>query len=450
MAERRALSLATRFAVVTAAWGAAALLATGVILTELFRRDAERVFDNRIEADLLNLVREASGRHGNAPEIAVEPLGPQFREPFSGFAWQVRRADEILAQSSSLGPPVAGVMEPLSPPGATPADFLAPGGIPSRGAKRTVVLRGDAAPLVFAVARPRSEIDDGVAYFSRLLLISLGVFGVLTFAASLVLGRVVLAPVSRLKDLVRRMREGAPEPGGSEDWPGELVPVVEELASLSAHMERHIERSRNQSSDLAHALKTPLSILRQSVERMPAEAALPLAAELERIESSLDWHLTRRRLAGPRRGRVGVAEVADEVVYAMSRLFHDRRLDLQCRVGADLRFLGDREDLQEVLGNVVENACKWASRTVRVDAALDGEGLELRVEDDGPGIPDPVADTVFRRGARLDETAPGHGHGLAIVQDTVHLYGGTVSVGISALGGALIRLRLPGAAAAGH
>jgi len=447
MAERRAYSLAARLALITAAWSAVALLVTGLILAELFRRDAERSFDLRLQADLVNLVREANGQPAGAPVVPGEPLGPLFREPFSGWAWQVRRDGHIVAQSGSLGPLIPGVMEPLEPPGATPADFAAPGGIASRGAVREVVLRGEIEPTVFAVARPRAEIDDSIAYFSKLLLWSLGAFGVVMFAASLVMSRIVLAPVTRLKDLVRRMREGEPEPPDARGWPREIAPVVEELAGLSQYIERLVERSRNQSSDLAHALKTPLSIIRQAVEQMPPASALPLADQLGRIERSLDWHLTRRRLAGPHHGRVGVAEVAEDVIFAMSRLFHSRNLDLQCRIGRELQFIGDTEDLHEILGNVIENACKWARRSVSVEAALEGDRLELRVEDDGPGIPEKVAEAVFARGARLDQSAPGHGHGLAIVRDIVRLYGGAVAVGASTLGGASIRLSLPGAAA---
>ena len=312
MTERRPYSLAARLALITAVWSAAALLVTGVILAELFRSDAEREFDARIEADLVHLVRDAAGRPAGQPALPVEPLGPLFREPFSGWAWQVRRGDAIVAQSGSLGPLIGGVMEPLLAPGTAPADFVAPGGIASRGAARPILLRGDAAPLTFAVARPRAEIDASLSYFSTLLLYSLAVFGAVMFAASLLLTRIMLAPVTRLEEAVRRMRDGETAPL-ERRWPREIVPVIGELKSLNAHIDRLVERSRNQTSDLAHALKTPLSIMRQAAEQAPAEAAKPLIVQLDRIERSLDWHLTRRRLAGPHYRRVNVREVTDDV-----------------------------------------------------------------------------------------------------------------------------------------
>jgi signal transduction histidine kinase len=217
------------------------------------------------------------------------------------------------------------------------------------------------------------------------------------------------------------------------------------LKNLSAHIDRLIKRSRNQTSDLAHALKTPLSIMRQTAEPASPEVASSLIAQLDRIERSLDWHLTRRRLSGPRYGRVNVHDVAEDILFAMSRLFDGRGLDLKPRVEKDANFLGDEEDLHEMLGNLIENACKWAAGSVIVTGSIGDNELHIQVDDDGPGIPDQIADTVFLRGTRLDESAPGHGHGLAIVRDIAELYNGSVEIGTAATGGTSIRLSLPGA-----
>ncbi len=453
MTDRQSYSLASRLALITAIWSALALLVTGVVLTELFRRDAERKFDIRIEADLVNLVRDAASRPAGEPALPVEPLGPLFREPFSGWAWQVRHGDMIVAQSGSLGPMIPGVMEPLLSPETQPAtfialDFTAPGGMLSRGASRQIRLSGQVEPLTFAVARPRSEIDGSLSYFSRLLLYSLAVFGAVMFIASLFLTRIMLAPLRRLGEAVRRMRDGDPEPLDHK-WPREIMPVTSELKDLNAHIARLIERSRNQTSDLAHALKTPLSIMRQTAEQAPAEVSEPLTAQLGQIERSLDWHLTRRRLAGPHYGRVNVHEVTEDVLFAMSRLFDGRDLELNSRVETDVYFIGDVEDLHEVLGNLIENACKGAKNSVTVVASVSGGILSIQVDDDGSGIPEQVAGAVFRRGERLDETAPGHGHGLAIVRDIIDLYNGEVAIGVSDMGGASNHLTLPGASAPG-
>ena len=296
MAEARPYSLAARLAVVTAIWSACALLITGLALAHLFRRDAERDFDQRIQADLIHLIRVTTANLPQAEagpgqlSLPETPLGPQFSQPFSGWAWQVRRGGEVLAQSRSLGPLIAGIAEPLVPPGEMPQDFAAPGSVLSRGAARTVIVPGEAQPLVFAVARPRAEIDDSLGYFSQLQLYALGVFGAVMFAASLILTRVMLVPVTRLETAVRKVRDGERSALDGR-WPKEIAPVIGALRDLDAHLGRLVERSRNQTTDLAHALKTPLTIIRQAVERGETEG---IDRELDRIGQSLDWHLTRR------------------------------------------------------------------------------------------------------------------------------------------------------------
>lgn len=440
MPEARPYSLAARLALITALWSACALLVTGAVMVALFRRDAERSFDARIEADLVHLIRVSTTREPGRLTAPDEPLGPRFAEPFSGWAWQIRRDGRVFAQSASLGPVIAGVAEALEPPDAAPSDFTAPALIPSRGAMREVALGG---PVTFAVARPRAEIDEGLAYFSRLLLWSLAAFGLVMFAASLVLTRIMLAPVTRLEEAVRQMRDGRMAPLEGR-WPREIVPVVGALRELNAHVARLVERSRNQTADMAHALKTPLTIIRQSAERSGTDE---VTTQIDRIERTLDWHLQRRRLGGPHYARVEVAPVADDVIFALNRLFRDRGLDLSAQVPAGVCFVGDAEDLHEILGNLAENACKWASRRVRVGAAVEGQALRITVEDDGPGIAGPVADDLFRRGVRLDQSVPGHGHGLAIVRDIASACGGSVAIGRSNLGGALVTVTLPGAIA---
>lgn len=442
MSEPRPYSLAARLAVVTAVWSACALLITGLVLAHLFRRDAERDFDQRIEADLIHLIRVSAASLPRDLALPQTPLGPQFSQPFSGAAWQIRRGGQVVAQSASLGPLIAGVAEPLIPPGEVPQDFTAPGGIPSRGAARSVIAPGEPGPLVFAVARPRAEIDDSLGYFTTLQLYALAVFGTVMFAASLMLSRIMLAPVTRLEAAVRDVRDGKRSALDGR-WPREIAPVIGALRDLDAHLARLVERSRNQTTDLAHALKTPLTIIRQAVERGETEG---IDRELDRIGQSLNWHLTKRRLSGAQLTRVPVAPVAGDVVFAMKRLFAGRNLRVSAEVAEEAVFLGDAEDLHEILGNLIENACKWASSEVRIAASGDAGGVTIRVEDDGPGVPGEVAEQVFRRGARLDETVPGHGHGLAIVRDIAELYGGQATIEAAAIGGAAVSVSLPSSA----
>jgi signal transduction histidine kinase len=448
MTEPRGYSLSARLAVISAIWSAIALLAIGLILVELFRDHIEQDFDDRISKDLVDLVRGTVAYQRTKASVFPRPGNPVYDEPFSGWAWQVRRGEAIIEQSQSLGPLISGIAEPLLIPGqsADPVDFIALGDIRSRGLAREIVLVGSEVPMTFVVAGPRSDIDDDLAYFSQLLIYSLAIFAVLMFIGSLILTRILLTPVTRLKEAVREMRDG--DSGALDQrWPTEIVPVVDELNGLNAHIIRLLERSRNATSDLAHALKTPLSIIGQVAETMDRETSQPIAQQVEKISRSIDWHLSHRRASGTRRGRVNVKTVANDVAFALSRLFSDRKIEVDVSIEPTAHFLGDEEDLHELLGNLAENACKWTRTSVVIEGTISGEQLKICVSDDGPGFPDTVRKYVFRRGVRLDESAPGHGHGLAIVSSIAALYGGSVEICDRHGGGGCVCLTLPGISA---
>jgi len=448
MTERRGYSLSARLALITAIWSAVALLAIGLILVGLFRDHIEQDFDDRIAKDLVDLVRGTVAFHRGGVETFPRPGNPVYDEPFSGWAWQVRRGDKIIEQSRSLGPLIVGVAEPLQVPrmGADPENFIAPGDIQSRGLSRQIVLDETGPPLIFSVAGPRSDIDDNLAYFTRLLIFSLAIFAVLMFAASLALTRILLIPVTRLKSAVREMRDGNPS-ALDQRWPKEIVPVVDELNGLNVRNVQLLERSRNATSDLAHALKTPLSIIRQAAEAAGKETSQPIIEQVDQISRSVDWHLTNRRASGSRRGRVHVEPIVKDVAFALSRLFAERSIDVSVSVDPAAHFLGDEEDLHEMLGNLAENACKWARSSVGIVGMISRGQLTIRVNDDGAGFSDLARENAFRRGVRLDESTPGHGHGLAIVDSIATLYGGKVEIRDRQGGGGSVCLMLPGISA---
>ena len=439
---RRSYSLSARLALITAIWSAIVLLATCLILAGLFRQHAEDSFDAELRAKLIHLIGTMTA---NGPEKLHHTMPAEqtlFDQPLSGWVWQIRRGDTIIAQSGSLGPPVEGVMEPLNAPDGHLADFVAPDGTPSRGLSRAVLLGDGSAPLTFALAGPRTSIDGNPLGFSTIVFVTLGLFGAAMFLGNLSLSRIALAPLDALKERVGEMRSGkqhAPE----RHWPREMLPVVDELEDLNAHVDAMIEQYRNEASDLAHALKTPLAIIGQIAEATSTHQSGQLTEQIRKITRTIDWHLTRRRLSVRRRVRVDVSEVAEDVRFAMSRLFKSRRVGIELDVDPGAHFVGSEEDLHEMLGNLVDNACKWAQCNVRIGCAVRDGALCLRVADDGPGIPESAKTEVLMRGARMDDASPGHGMGLAIVRDTVRHYGGTIAVRVSELGGACIELTFP-------
>lgn len=253
----------------------------------------------------------------------------------------------------------------------------------------------------------------------------------------------------RLGDKVLAVRQGKAKQIDGK-YPSEVQPLIDSLNRLIADRERSIRRSQAVAGDLAHSLKTPLTILAREVDAARAagnrELGDSLAAQIERMSSQIEYQLARARtVASAPLGstRCDVTACAESLLRTLARLHAARQLEITTAIpsGAAVRVL--REDLEEILGNVLDNACKWARRRVSLAAAPDGEFLELVVEDDGPGLPQNVRTAVLRRGVRLDESSPGAGLGLSIVCDLVEQYEGTMWIGDSSLGGAAVCVRLP-------
>ena len=235
-------------------------------------------------------------------------------------------------------------------------------------------------------------------------------------------------------------------------YPAEVQPLVEELNALLDHRERALARAVSKAGDLAHGLKTPLAVLSKEAADAGASGQPDLAAaidqQVERMRRQMDYHLAQARAAasGATAGaRSLIAESVEGLARTLQRLHADRgiTIDLQLSPGHAARV--EREDLDEMLGNILDNACKWATSRVSVSSRLDNDRVEILVEDDGPGIADALREEVLRRGVRADEASPGTGLGLAIVRDLAELYGGTIALQRGRMGGLGARLRLPAA-----
>jgi signal transduction histidine kinase len=231
------------------------------------------------------------------------------------------------------------------------------------------------------------------------------------------------------------------------DYPSELEPLASELNALMAHNQEVVERQRTHVGNLAHALKTPLSVLLTEAGQRPGKLADVVSRQAQAMHHQVDHHLRRARAAARTQGqgeRTPVAPVLAELSRTLERIFSDKTLSLDWRCDGDLCFQGERQDLLEVAGNVMENACKWCAGRVRVEAQpISPRQLSLIVEDDGPGLAADQRHEVLRRGSRLDESAPGSGLGLSIVDELVRAYGGSVTLSSSAMGGLRLELSLP-------
>jgi signal transduction histidine kinase len=255
--------------------------------------------------------------------------------------------------------------------------------------------------------------------------------------------------VQRLRGAVTGLRKGE-QRRIEGSYPSEVQPLVDDLNALLDHREQAVGRALGRAGDLAHGLKTPLALLAREAERTRDaghhDLASTLSDEVDRMRRQVDYHLARARAAasGAAPGaHCLVADAAEALRRTLNRLHADRQLSMEITVPADLGFRGQREDLDEILGNVLDNACHWASARVVLTATAAQAVLHIRVEDDGRGLDPSMREAALQRGVRADEASPGSGLGLAIVRDLVELYGGSVALDSSPLGGVRVDLTLP-------
>jgi signal transduction histidine kinase len=305
--------------------------------------------------------------------------------------------------------------------------------------------------LRLQAALPAAEIDEVAAGFDRLLTLALAILAGLLLLAAVVQVELGLRPLTRLRREVARVRTGESSRLAGA-LPAEIRPLAEELDALLDDNEAMLTRARTQAADLAHGLKTSLQLVALEAGALAtgptAERARLIEAEVRRMRAHVDHQLARARAGGQRRGHVDWADVgrcASGVVTAVRRLAADRGVTVDSQVDPTHRFAGVAADLEEMLGNLLDNATKWARSRVVLASSLVDDRQVLTVDDDGPGLPDEARQQAFARGTRLDETVPGNGLGLAIVRDLADLYGGRVHLEASGLGGLRARLELPAA-----
>jgi signal transduction histidine kinase len=286
--------------------------------------------------------------------------------------------------------------------------------------------------------------------FNGVLATSLAGLGALLALAALAQVSVGLSPLRALQQALLAVREGR-TPRLEGRFPAELQALIDDFNGVLDRNAEGVARARTQAGNLAHALKTPLAVLGNAAAQAPHNDLAPLVAEQVQVaQRHIHWHLARARVAasqGLPGQRTPLAPLVDGLLRVMAKLHADRGLDLAATgLPADAAFAGEAQDLQEMLGNLLDNACRSARHAVRVGARREGAQLHITVDDDGPGIAPDQRDAVLRRGVRLDESTPGSGLGLAIVVELASLYGGALTLATSDRGGLCARLSLPAAA----
>ncbi|HEV3333133.1 MAG TPA: ATP-binding protein [Bryobacteraceae bacterium] len=259
-----------------------------------------------------------------------------------------------------------------------------------------------------------------------------------------------ISPIDQLRNRLATVHKGV-DARVDGAYPAEVQPVVDELNALLDEREQRVARAVAKAGDLAHGLKTPLAVLAHEAQQVRASGHEQLAAEIDqqidRMRRQIDYHLARARSAASSASpgaRASIAASAEGIARVLQRLYSDRGMLIEIDAPASRAFSGQREDLDEMLGNLLDNACKWARTRVKLTCTKEGEHVVIMVDDDGPGIEPSMREAIMQRGVRADEASPGSGLGLAIVRDIAEIYKGSISLEASPMGGARARLSLPG------
>ena len=451
-------SLAGRLIWLAGAWSILALILTGLLLTTAFRDTATRRLESSLQATDIEVaaVTRVEGGYVMTPPVQ----DARTLRAYSGKYWSVVEPDPVhgfhaLTRSESLFD--YGLPAPLDGPGmilSAPGepyyyDAIGPDDQPLRIMAVARTLPNREAPVIFLSALDRSDIDQDISNFAFLTWTALALLGFGLIAAVFIQVRVGLRPLYALGYAVADVRRGKTQRLiGS--YPREIAPLAQELNALLDHNQEVVERQRTHVGNLAHALKTPLAVMLAEAGTSTGLLADTVRKQAALMKAQVEHHLQRARAAARAQqthATTPVGEVLDEMASLLERAFQSKDIEIDWRAPDDLAFRGERQDLQEMLGNLLENACKWGEARIRIDATVLAPGrMMIRVEDDGPGLPADQRQTVLKRGERLDEAAPGTGLGLSIVDELVKSYGGRLELGSADLGGLRVEVELPAVA----
>jgi len=431
------------------------LVLAGFGLNHLFLGAAVERFEAGLEESIRGLQAETTVDEG---QVYAPPMTDvRAYRPYSGFYWQIAGIDQgggvsplVKSRSlwdSQLTPPADAVRRAQARPGVSVYfETRDPLGKPLHAAAQLGSIPGRTAPVLFLAAENRESIDQALQRFAYIIAAALVILGVGLILAVWLQVRIGLQPLFRLRREVAQVRKGKAERLVGE-YPAELSPLAGELNALVAYNQDVVERQRTHVGNLAHALKTPISVMLTEARQQPGDLADVVSRQAEAMRGHVEHHLRRARAAARAQTigeRTDVSEVLDELAVTMERIFQEKGVTIDWRAPDDLCFRGERQDLQELVGNVLENAGIWCRRMVRVNATPhESDWLLLTVEDDGPGLPADRRAEVLKRGARLDESAPGSGLGLAIVDELARAYGGDLILDDSAMGGLKAVVKLP-------
>jgi len=427
------------------------------VLSQVFRASVQDNFDASLSSDLDELIAASDLDQAGSIGVRVDFVDPRYKRVYSGWYWQIMPVDRKAAPgrarySRSLLDKTIEIRNGVDRGPLTWGDAIGPDNQNLRVVARRVEFstsatgaRDNTKAYEFIVAGDTAEIQTRIERFNGTLFWSFVALGLGLIAAIFIQVRIGLQPLRGVRDALARIRDGKAEKLEGR-FPAEIAPLAAELNALIAHSQEVVGRARTHVSNLAHFLKTPLTVLSNEASAQPGPLADAVTRQVGVMRRQVDHYLARARAAGAQNvlgNRTQVKPVLDDLARVLTRIHSEAHIQVEVDSPRELSFRGERQDLEEMAGNLIDNACKWAHSRVVVRARQAGAKLDLTVEDDGDGLTEVERQHVGERGERLDERVPGSGLGLAIVRDIAKLYGGTFTLGESALGGLKAALSLP-------
>ena len=454
-------SLAFRLFATSTAWTLIVLPLAGLIIYSLYREDVQASFDAQLKKLATAIMFDSLSEAHDAPIAPTNRYEPLFEITHSGWYWQIKPLDDpklpTLVSASLATAKLPSPIERKFPTDDTGTRWMnvpGPTGEPMRIVELVNHLGyADKRPRYsIIVAGPLDWLDELVSLFRNRLITALSLAGIGLIGVTLFQVRFGLLPLKRVEKGLSEIRSGEAE-HLEGDLPAEIAPLQSELNALIKSNQDVVDRARTQVGNLAHALKTPLAVIINEARDNEGSLARKVSEQAEVMRDSITLYLDRARMAA-RVGAIGrvtnVKEVVEPLVRALERINNDRNILIVADVPANTRFQGERQDLEEMLGNLLDNACKWASSKVYLTAKVqstprkrEASELLITVEDDGPGLNESQRKKLGKRGLRLDESKPGSGLGLSIVTDFVQMYRGSLELDASPKGGLKATLKLP-------
>ncbi|WP_082072936.1 HAMP domain-containing sensor histidine kinase [Hyphomicrobium sp. 99] len=444
-------SLKGRLIFAATIWIAAGMVLAGFVLSEVFKQHATKQLYEEVYEHLDELLRLTDFKTGNSPHLPQHLSDPRYALSLSGYYWEIQEGDRVLAASRSLD----GKILPTPPNTSTDTairtyEIVGPTGT-VLAAERAVSISPNNSLIRFIVGTDHRHLAKMNSSFDNTLMWSLIAFGLSLILGATLLILYALKPFGELRISLGNVRAGT-EKNLHGNFPSEVLPLVEELNAVLKSTSELIQRARTQAGNLAHGLKTPLAILTDEAHRIERkglpQSAATILSQCRRMQTQIDYQTTRARAVAMRSMPGTVANVrraSEDVARALRRLHEGSGVTICVDVPEITSVACDPQDLNEMLANIVDNACKYAKAAVRIEAAgrTSDKLVHIRIDDDGRGLPPEAFEVVFGVGEQWDSRADGSGLGLAIVRDLAQLYGGNVGLQKSPLGGLSVILSLP-------